>query len=261
MIAALAAALLLFTSAPAGSAVKSESADTSDKVQILAVDQSSPSSITYAVKLTDYQGNDVCGADLDLGALTDNPDFRVNTGKLVEQSASQAGGAGCQYVRTIQYPASGDFVLVVRVHEPRQFVHLGRELITDKALPSSGDHIDTPSRQALRSIAPNFAATYDPMTGIGSNQGIGSKQGSNGGPSQQAVAANVDHGHVDGSPTAAAVEASGRIRQTNLLWASLASLLALYAVVRLWSRARVVVRSQQPLHKRLFLQNQTGVTS
>jgi hypothetical protein len=222
MIAALTVALLLASAAP-------HQESTSDRVEIVAIEQQSPSNVTYAVRLTDNRGRDVCGADLDLGALTDNPDFRVNTAKLVEQAVD----GSCRYVHTVQYPASGDFVLVVRVHEPRQFVHLGRELIKDQALPSSSDHIDTPSRQALRSINPDFAATYDPMTGIGSNQGP-----------QQVGARTSDHGHAEATSPTPAATPSGRVRQTNMLWATLASLLALYAVVRLWSRTQAIRHSR-----------------
>ncbi len=104
---------------------------------------------TYRATAYDKQGRPVKGAVLDIAGLSDDPDVRVATKPMVAISATSAQA-------TVTYPAPGSWVVVVRVHAPSQYVHLGSEDITGVA-ESVAAH-NTPSRQALEAISPNLGA-------------------------------------------------------------------------------------------------------
>jgi hypothetical protein len=118
---------------------------------------------TYFATVFDANNRPVPHAELDMSAMTSNPNVRIAT----EAMASVKGSQG-RYMRTMAFPASGDWVMVIRVHSPIQFVHLVNERVDSATLPDSDAHVMSPSRQHLKDIAPDFAATYDPITGIGS---------------------------------------------------------------------------------------------
>ncbi len=104
---------------------------------------------TYRATAYDTQGRPVQGAVLDIAGLSDDPDVRVATTPMTAISATSSQA-------TLNYPAPGAWIVVVRVHAPSQYVHLGNENITGVA-ESVAAH-NTPSRQALEAISPNLGA-------------------------------------------------------------------------------------------------------
>jgi hypothetical protein len=164
MIGAVLVSLLaaFSVSAPADQPAKQQSqAQQSPRVVVTTSDNGDTR--TYVATIFDTDNRRVQNAELDMSAMTGNPDVRVAT----EPMAPVQGSAG-KYQRTVPFPASGDWVLVIRIHAPLQFVHLVTERVDSATLPDADAHTMTPSRQHLKDIAPDFAATYDPMTGIGS---------------------------------------------------------------------------------------------
>lgn len=103
----------------------------------------------YRATVFDTLGRPVKDAVLDIGGLSDDPDVRVATKPMIAFSATAAQA-------TVVYPAPGPWVVVVRVHAPSQYVHLGSENITGVAEPVAAHN--TPSRQALQAISPNLGA-------------------------------------------------------------------------------------------------------
>ena len=111
----------------------------------------------YTATVFDSNGLAVRNADLDLGGLEADPDLRVPTTPMTPT----ADGSG--YTATVTFPADGDWVLVVRVHEPSQVVELFTEKIVGAgAAPSHEERANTPSRKAVRAIDPTFYQRYDP---------------------------------------------------------------------------------------------------
>jgi hypothetical protein len=145
----------------AGAAASGAGAATSvvQRVVLTSAGPTTGATRTYVARVLDAAGGAITGADLDLGALGADPDDRVVTEPMVANPTDPA-----QYGATITFPSPGEWVLVVRVHAPSRYVHLGQESIDAGALPQSHD---SPSRAALRAIAPDFNARYDPSTGIG----------------------------------------------------------------------------------------------
>jgi hypothetical protein len=104
---------------------------------------------TYRATAFDRSGRAVEGAVLDIGGMSNDPDLRVATTPMraISSTSSQA---------TITYPAPGHWVVVVRVHHPSTYVHLGSEEVTGVAEPAAAH--ETPSRIALERISPNLGA-------------------------------------------------------------------------------------------------------
>lgn len=103
----------------------------------------------YRATVFDTLGRPVKDAVLDIGGLSGDPDVRVATKPMTAISATATQA-------TVAYPAPGPWVVVVRVHAPSQYVHLGSENITGVAEPVAAHN--TPSRQALQAISPNLGA-------------------------------------------------------------------------------------------------------
>lgn len=112
---------------------------------------------TYEANVFDTEGNKIVNADLDLGGLGADPDLRVPTTPMKE-----TGNSGV-YRATVRFPADGDWVLVVRVHEPSQLVDLFSEKIAGAgAAPTHADISASPSRRAVAAADPTFYQRYDP---------------------------------------------------------------------------------------------------
>jgi hypothetical protein len=148
--------------APAASSPLSDSSASVVQRMVLTVDTATGATRTYTARVLDADGRALSGANPDIGAMSDNPDYRVATRDMVPSPSDPT-----RYVATLTYPATGPWVLVVRVNEPTEYVHLGSETIDDAALPATSGHADSPSRAALRAINPDFKALYNPYTGIG----------------------------------------------------------------------------------------------
>lgn len=116
----------------------------------------------YTVRVLTAKDNPVRGASLDISGLSGDPDVRIATQVMKPMPADPT-----RYTATLTFPVSGEWVLTVRVHKPQQFVYLGLESISAAVAPAPS-HRDTPSRAALRKMAPDFSAKYDPTTGVGS---------------------------------------------------------------------------------------------
>jgi hypothetical protein len=111
---------------------------------------------SYKATVLDADGNPITGAKLDIGGLGAEPDLRVKTTDMVVSPTDPT-----VYTAKIEYPSDGDFVLVVRVHEPSQAV----ELFTDNIVGAGaapGHHDLTPSRSAVLKADPTFYRRYDP---------------------------------------------------------------------------------------------------
>ncbi len=170
---------------------------------------------TYVATVFDANNRLVPNAALDMSAMTDNPDVRVAT-----EAMTPVAGAPGTFTRTVEFPAAGDWVLVVRVHEPLSFVHLLTERVDSDSLPSADAHIDTPSRQHLRELAPDFNARYDPVHGIGSSDPQ---------PLLAAQTATASHQHTAESESAATGgTANGPV--WKWVWAVLCSAIAVFAI-------------------------------
>jgi hypothetical protein len=171
---------------------------------------------TYVATVLDAENQIITNATLDLSAMTDNPDVRIGTAPMT--AVTETPG---RFERTLQYPASGDWVLVIRVHDPLSFVQLLTERVDSVGLPKASAHIDTPSRQHLRQLAPDFSQRYDPMHGIGSTdpQPLLAAQ-------TAAVAATHRHDNdASGSPTGSANQ-----RGWPWVWALTATAIAALAI-------------------------------
>ena len=111
----------------------------------------------YVATVFDRNGDVVKNADLDLGGLGADPDLRVPT---VPMKSTDGGNS---YSVKVTFPADGDWVLVVRVHSPTQYVDLFTENIAGGgAVPTHEETSNTPSRRAVRAIDPTFYDRYDP---------------------------------------------------------------------------------------------------
>ncbi len=118
---------------------------------------------TYIATVFNSNNQIVPNAELDMSAMTDNPDARIGTAPMTPRP-----GTTGRFERTLEFPAAGDWVLVVRVHAPNPFVQLLTERVDSANLPNASAHADTPSRRHLRELAPDFSQRYDPLHGIGS---------------------------------------------------------------------------------------------
>ena len=126
---------------------------------------------TYVARVMDDSGKALTGAALDIGGLEADPDQRVRT---VPMKASVADPT--RYAARVTFPVDGNWVLVIRVHTPSQYVHLASEAITTGRDPvPSHDLASNPARRAVLAANPNFYKTYDPLSGIGSNGASGSR--------------------------------------------------------------------------------------
>jgi hypothetical protein len=177
---------------------------------------------TYVAKVFDADSNVISNATLDMSAMTDNPDVRIGT-----EAMEPVAGVPDTFTRTLQYPASGDWVLVVRVHDPIPFVQLLTERVDSVNLPNASAHADSPSRRHLREIAPNFSQTYDPMHGIGSTD-----------PqpllAAQTAAAASAHRHDESAAPRSTEAAAGN--GWNWFWAAASSCIAALAILNIRKR-------------------------
>ena len=124
----------------------------------LQVENSGSGARTYTAQAFTATGVAVRNADLDLGALADDPDLRVVTTPMV----SVAGDPTSYRVRVV-YPAKGDWVIVVRTHKPSQNVELFTDSIADApARSSSHDPSSNPSMRAVLRNDPTFYDRYNP---------------------------------------------------------------------------------------------------
>ena len=121
----------------------------------------------YVATVFDSNGNVVKNADLDLGGLGADPDLRVPTVPM------KSTDGGSSYSVKVTFPADGDWVLVVRVHSPTQYVDLFTENIAGAgAVPTHEETSNTPSRRAVRAIDPTFYDRYNPYGATGSTRSV-----------------------------------------------------------------------------------------
>jgi hypothetical protein len=180
---------------------------------------------TYFATVLDANNRPVPHAELDMSAMTGNPDVRIATEAMTSVKGSQG-----RHMRTIAFPASGDWVMVIRVHSPIQFVHLLNERVDSATLPDSDAHVMSPSRQHLKDIAPDFAATYDPMTGIGSTN------------PQPIAAGRPSAAHHDDLPTASSPTSD----KWKWFWAAIATAVAALAVRDTLARSKSRSAAKRP---------------
>ena len=113
-------------------------------------------------------GVEIRGADLDVGALTDDPDLRVTTTPM-----RAVGGQPSSYRARLTFPVAGDWVMVVRSHAPSQNVELFTEAVTDAPARTSGhDASSNPSRRAVLRNDPTFYDRYNPYGATGSTRSV-----------------------------------------------------------------------------------------
>lgn len=118
---------------------------------------------SYEATVFDTAGNPVAGADLDLGGLAGDPDLRVKTTKMTATTADPL-----TYRVTVNFPADGDWVMVVRVHAPTQAVELFSEKISGAGTAvSSHDLASNPSRRAVLRADPTFYQRYNGTSELG----------------------------------------------------------------------------------------------
>ena len=154
---ALAGPLLLLTlTAPAFAA-----STTDDGPRVILTTSDEGQTRIYTARILTVDGDLVKGATLDISGLSDDPDVRIPTQDMHSLPADPT-----RYIARLAYPVSGDWVLTVRVHTPQSFVHLVLESVSISVAPAP-HHRDTPSRAALRKLAPDFSAKYNPSTGVG----------------------------------------------------------------------------------------------
>ncbi len=110
----------------------------------------------YVATVFDSNGNVVKNADPDIGGLGADPDLRVPT---VPMKSTDGGNT---YTAKVTFPSDGDWVLVIRVSKPTQYVDLFTENIVGAGTITHEDTANTPSRKAVRAIDPNFYDKYDP---------------------------------------------------------------------------------------------------
>ena len=139
---------------------------------------------TYTATVVDANGTAVQGASLDIGGLAADPDIRLPTTDMTVTKDPK------QYSATVRFPAKGDWMLVVRVHEPTQLVDVFTERID--AAPIAGSHHDLASNPAKRAVLandPTFYDRYDPYNPV-----PGMSTGSLG-----STEAGTDPGHAHGA--------------------------------------------------------------
>lgn len=118
-------------------------------------------SYTYTATVVDANGIAVQGASLDIGGLAADPDIRLPTTDMTVTKDPT------QYSATVRFPAKGDWMLVVRVHEPTQLVDVFTERID--AAPIAGSHHDLASNPAKRAVLaddPTFYDRYNPYNPV-----------------------------------------------------------------------------------------------
>jgi hypothetical protein len=110
----------------------------------------------YVAEVLDSNGQKIPGADVDIGGLGADPDLRVTTTAMrADKTDSQ------RYRATVQFPADGDWILVVRVHAPSQAVELFSENILGTGVSESNAHGElSPSRRAVLTADPTFFERY-----------------------------------------------------------------------------------------------------
>ena len=156
----------------------------------------------FTATVLDSKGDVVPGASLDIGGLADDPDLRVTT------TAMNATARPGQYEATVTYPADGDWMMVIRVHTPSQYVELFTTNIPDG--PARADHHDlsgNPSKRAVLADDPTFYARYDPYlanAGTPNASAVAATSGNGAtGTAGAGAAADGTRGHVAGLATAA----------------------------------------------------------
>lgn len=103
---------------------------------------------TYEADLR-VDGVPVRAADLDIGGLGNDPDLRVRTQKMPP--------SGSAYRATLKFSSGGDWVLVVRAHEPVQIVELFTVKIDGIPVADHAAAAASPSRRAMLRLEPSTA--------------------------------------------------------------------------------------------------------
>ncbi|MBX7161643.1 MAG: hypothetical protein K1X95_15250 [Acidimicrobiia bacterium] len=144
---------------------------------------------TYFVTLYDSAGAPVVGAVADLGGLSDNPDYRART---VDMEPTATPG---EYKATLEFPANGSWVLVMRTHAPAEWVELFYDTVTGADV-GTGDHVETQSSKTLLADNPDFYKIYGGTPGQASGVVSGETAA---GTSGAAAADAAGHGTVAGA--------------------------------------------------------------
>jgi hypothetical protein len=118
---------------------------------------------TYIADLRDSAGSPVTSATLDIGGLGTDPDLRITTTPMKLFPADQSFRA------TVNVPANGDWVLVVRVHKPSTMV----ELFTERIEGITGLGVEGSGHSGSGSYSQKGLLTADP-TFFDRYQGMGS---------------------------------------------------------------------------------------
>ncbi len=117
---------------------------------------------TYVANVFDNQGELIGNADLDLGALGSDPDLRVPTVPM-QLSGNKS------YKVSVNIPANGDWIVVVRVHSPTQLVELFTDKVADVSSVQGGHSNAGFSRAAVLKADPTFYDRYSPSHGTSTN--------------------------------------------------------------------------------------------
>ena len=123
---------------------------------------------TYTATVFDSKGAAVRGASLDIGGLAADPDIRLTTTVMKTSSSDPT-----RYEATVQFPSRDDWMLVVRVHEPTQYVDVFTTTITDAPEPASPHDLSAnPAKRAVIANDPTFYSRYDPyLANAGTSSG------------------------------------------------------------------------------------------
>ena len=124
----------------------------------LESEQRAAGTYTYTATVFDSTGAAVRGASLDIGGLAADPDIRLTTTVMKSSSTDPT-----RYEATVQFPSRDDWMLVVRVHEPAQYVDVFTATITDAPEPISHHDLSAnPAKRAVIAADPTFYSRYDP---------------------------------------------------------------------------------------------------
>jgi hypothetical protein len=140
-------------SSPAVAAAKAGAVRKASTIK-LSVGQGTGPQRTYQVTLLDQDGKPIEGADVDLGGLNTDPDYRVKTTVMTPL------GVPGVYEATVSFPTDGDFAMQVRVGQPTPAAQLFAEHVTGTGAVATHDLAANPSKRAVLAIDPTFYQRY-----------------------------------------------------------------------------------------------------
>lgn len=149
VFATLAGGLLLLGAVDAATAHGTTASPSTPRISVrLRRESITTQGQVFVADVLDSQNRAITGADLDIGGLGDDPDLRVRTTDMLPE--------GQAYRATLDFPADGSWVLVVRVHAPAQLV----ELFTVDVRGVAETSFVSPSRTAFRALQGDSAMAH-----------------------------------------------------------------------------------------------------